>query len=96
MTGTIGGAPRPAAIQTVTQFGRFRALPVVDHEVDRHLAFQAADIPMAEIVAQFVNLEHEKERTFVSREPREPIRSRFDGERRFCFPKDTFQRHAAD
>lgn len=56
VAGAVGGAPRPAAVQTVPNFGGFRALPVVDHQVDRHLALQAADVPVAEVVAQLVDL----------------------------------------
>lgn len=68
MTGAVSGAPGSAAVQTVTQLGWLRAFPVVDHEVDRHLALQAAYISMAEVVTEFVYLEYEKERdeTFVS------------------------------
>lgn len=70
MAGAVGGASGSAAVQTVTQLGWLRALSVVDHEVDRHLALQAADVPVAEVVAQLVYLERERERerdeTFVS------------------------------
>lgn len=69
MTGAVGGASRAAAIQSVTQLGWLRTFPVVDDEVDRHLALQAADISMAEVVTEFVYLEYKKERdeSFVSR-----------------------------
>lgn len=36
---------------------RPRGLPLVDHQVDRHLAFQAADVAVAEVVAQLVHLQ---------------------------------------
>lgn len=62
MAGAVGSAPGPAAVQTVTHLGWLRALPVVDHEVDRHLALQAADVPVAEVVAQLVYLQREKQR----------------------------------
>lgn len=60
MAGAIGGASGSAAVQAVTQFRRFRALSVVDHEVDRHFALQTADVPMAKVVAQLVYLERER------------------------------------
>jgi len=44
---TIGGAG---------QLGRFGRLPLVDNQVNGHLALQATNVPMTEIVAQFVNL----------------------------------------
>lgn len=56
MAGAVGGASGSAAVQTVTQLGWLRALSVVDHEVDRHLALQAADVPVAKVVAQLVYL----------------------------------------
>lgn len=56
MAGAVGGAPRAAAVQTVPEFWRLRAFPVVDHQVDRHLALQAADVPVAEVVAKFMDL----------------------------------------
>lgn len=51
MAGAVGGAPGSAAVQTVTHLGRLRALAVVDHEINWHLALQAADVPVAEVVA---------------------------------------------
>jgi hypothetical protein len=36
--------------------GRPRRLPLVDHQVDGHLALQAADVAVAEVVAQLVYL----------------------------------------
>lgn len=36
---------------------RPRGLPLVDHQVDWHLALQAADVAVAEVVAQLVNLD---------------------------------------
>jgi len=62
VAGAVSGASGSAAVQTVTQLGWLRALSVVDHEVDRHLALQAADVPVAEVVAQLVHLECEKKR----------------------------------
>lgn len=62
MAGTVGGASRSIAVEAVTQFWRLRALPIVDHEVDRHLALQAADVPVAEVVTQLVYLEQERAR----------------------------------
>lgn len=35
---------------------RARRLPLVDHQVDRHLALQAADVAVAEVVTQLVYL----------------------------------------
>jgi len=60
VAGAVGGAPGSTAVQAVTQLGWLRALPIVDHEVDRHLALEAADVPVAEVVAQFVYLEPER------------------------------------
>ena len=45
---------------------RGRAVALVDHQVDRHLAFQAADIAVAEVIAEFVNLEKNKQEKEVS------------------------------
>lgn len=56
MAGAVGGASGSVAVQTVTQLGWLRALPIVDHQVDRHFAFQAADIPMAKVVAELMYL----------------------------------------
>lgn len=39
--------------------GRARRLPLVDHQVDRHLALQAADVAVAEVVTQLVYLDKE-------------------------------------
>ena len=47
-----------AAFQAVAQLRRLRAVAVVDHQVYRHFAFQTTDVPVAEIVAQLVNLKH--------------------------------------
>lgn len=44
-----------AVVIVVAQITRFR-VPLVDDQVDRHLAFQAADVALAEVVAQFVDL----------------------------------------
>ena len=43
---------------------RAGAVALVDHKVDRHLALQAADVPMAEVIAEFVYLEWEEEAHF--------------------------------
>lgn len=40
----------------VAQVGFAGAVPLVDDQVDGHLALQAADVTVAEIVAQLVNL----------------------------------------
>lgn len=99
MASAVGGTSGSAAVQTVTQLGWLRALSVVDHQVDRHLALQAADVPMAKVVAQLVYLqrEREKERSLVicGRLENQLDRS-FIGEPGYRFPKDTFQREAAD
>lgn len=94
MAGAVGGASGSAAVQTVTQLGWLRALSVVDHEVDRHLALQAADVPVAEVVAQLVHLEckRENECTLVKRKTREPIRSVLHWRTKIPFSK----REAAD
>ena len=38
------------------RLGNRTPFPLVDDQVDRHLALQAADVPVAEVVAQLVNL----------------------------------------
>lgn len=43
----------------VAQVGFARAVPLVDHQVNGHLALQTADVTVAKVVAQLVNL-HEK------------------------------------
>lgn len=60
MAGAVGGASGSVAVQTVTQLGWFRTLPIVDHQIDRHLALQAADIPMAKVVAELVYLKQKR------------------------------------
>jgi hypothetical protein len=39
--------------------GRAAAFPLVDHQVDGHLALQAADVPVAEVIAEFVYLKRD-------------------------------------
>ena len=56
MAGAVGGAAGSDAVESVAELRRLRALPVVDHQVDRHLALQAADVSVAEVVAELVNL----------------------------------------
>jgi hypothetical protein len=48
---TIGGAG---------ELGRFSRLPLVDYQVNGHLTLQATNVPVAEVIAQFVNLHTEK------------------------------------
>lgn len=40
----------------VTQVGFAGTVPLVDHQVDGHLALQTADVTVAKVVAQLVNL----------------------------------------
>lgn len=40
----------------IAQVGFTGAVPLVDHQVDGHLALQTADVTMAEVVAELVNL----------------------------------------
>jgi hypothetical protein len=40
----------------VAQVGLAGAVPLVDHQVDGHLALQTADVAVAKVVAQLVNL----------------------------------------
>ena len=40
----------------VTEVGFARAVPLVNHQVDGHLALQTADVTVAKVVAQLVNL----------------------------------------
>lgn len=47
----VGGGARLAV-----GVGGARALPLVDHQVDGHLALQTADVAVAEVVAQLVYL----------------------------------------
>lgn len=41
------------------------SVTVIDHEIDWHLALETADVTMAEIVAQFMNL-YRKDKTMMS------------------------------
>lgn len=47
----VGGGARLAV-----RVGRTRALSLIDYQVDRHLALQAADVAVTEVVAQLVYL----------------------------------------
>jgi hypothetical protein len=40
----------------VAQVGLAGTVPLVDHQVDGHLALQTADVAVAKVVAQLVNL----------------------------------------
>ena len=40
----------------VAQVGFAGSVPLVDHQVDGHLALQTADVTVAKVVAQLVNL----------------------------------------
>lgn len=52
------------AVVVVADVGLRVAL--IDHEVDGHLALQTADVTLAKVVAQFVNLRRKEERPEVS------------------------------
>ena len=43
----------------------FGAVPLVDDQIDGHFALQAADVTVAEVVAQLVNLIHNKKKTII-------------------------------
>ena len=61
MTGVGGGGSGGARIVVgVAQVG-LGAVPLVDHQVDGHFALQAADVAVAEVVAQFVYLKLKKQ-----------------------------------
>ena len=63
VTGVGGGGSGGARIVVgVAQVG-LGAVPLVDHQVDGHFALQAADVAVAEVVAQFVYLKLEKKQT---------------------------------
>lgn len=53
----VGVAAGAAALAVRGAVARAAALPLVYHQVDGHLALQAADVPVAEVVAQLVHLE---------------------------------------
>ena len=55
----------PAAAAAAAAAGAARgpgAVPLVDDEVDGHLALETADVSVAEVIAEFVNLEILKEK----------------------------------
>ena len=53
-----GGARvmRSRIVVGVAQVGFGAAVPLVDHQIDGHFALQTADVTVAEVVAQLVNL----------------------------------------
>ena len=56
----VGVAPVGVVVRVARESLRLRdraPFPFVDDEVDGHLALEAADVTVAEVVAQFVNLE---------------------------------------
>ena len=55
----VGVAPVGVVVRVARKslrLGNRTPFPLVDDQVDRHLALQAADVPVAEVVAQLVNL----------------------------------------
>lgn len=59
MTGVGGGSAsvmRSRIVVGVAEIGFGATVPLVDHQVDGHLAFETADVTMAKVVAQLVNL----------------------------------------
>ena len=60
LKGGLGGEGPPA--------DRPPTVPVVDDQVDGHLALEAADVAMAEVVAQLVNLGHSVKHKLVNLE----------------------------
>ena len=61
-SGGTGAAGRAAAAAALAHggAGRAAAFPLVDHQVDGHLALQAADVPVAEVIAEFVYLKEDR------------------------------------
>lgn len=55
--GAVVAAVRGAPL--AVRVGRPRWLPLVDHQVDGHLALEAADVPVTEVVTQLVDLRRE-------------------------------------
>lgn len=56
---SVGGRVGVAAATALSVSGalaRPRAVPLVDHQVDGHLALQTADVSVAEVVAELVHL----------------------------------------
>lgn len=53
---------RSRVVVRVAEVRLARAVPFVDHEVDGHLALEAADVAVAEVVAQLVDLRRAAEK----------------------------------
>lgn len=60
----VAGVGRGAGL--AVGVGRPRRLPLVDHQVDGHLALQTADVAVAEVVAQLVYLRTDRCCSFCS------------------------------
>lgn len=65
----ISGAPGASvAVGGGAQnLGRLPRVPLVYHQVDGHLALEAADVPVAEVVAELVHLKTNKKKAHQKR-----------------------------
>ena len=62
----VDGAGRAGTVRQrrFTPDGDGCALSFLDHQIDGHLAFQATDVAMTEIITQFVDLQIDQRQGF--------------------------------
>ena len=64
--GCVGAGVMGARVVVgVAQVGFAGSAPLVDPQIDGHLALQTADVTVAKVVAQLVNLKSSKERNNI-------------------------------